>query len=159
MATVVNRPFDLLIVGFLLSHIPITVFIDSQAIFPKAWYPGWATKTLDWYLATYEDPLMRDMPPWFMALAANEIFVQLPFFFVGAYAFLTGKHWIRMPALLYGVSTATTLLPILAELLSQPGPHTTILVAFYLPYLIFPAAIAVAMVQKLSNTRQPAKLD
>ena len=31
MATVVSRSFDLLIVAFLLSHIPITVFIDSQA--------------------------------------------------------------------------------------------------------------------------------
>lgn len=102
---------------------------------------------------------MKSTPPWFKGLAANEIFVQLPFFFVGAYAFMTGKQWITMPALVYGVSTATTLLPILSELVSHPGQHTNILVAFYLPYLIFPAAIAIAMLRKLSQSSRSLKLE
>ena len=33
---------DALIILFLLSHIPITIFVDSQAVLPKAWYPEWA---------------------------------------------------------------------------------------------------------------------
>ena len=94
---------------------------------------------------------MKDTPPWFLGLAVNEVFLQLPFFFVGAYAFILGKAWIRMPALIYGVSTATTLVPIFAEFLSQPGPHQKTLIAFYLPYLILPAAIAIQMARKLSR--------
>ncbi len=101
---------------------------------------------------------MKHMPPWFMSLALCEVCVQLPFFFVGTYAFITGKQWIRLPALIYGVSTATTLIPILADIMGQPNRHRNVLLAFYLPYLIVPAAIAVVMTRQLHRQRLPLKL-
>lgn len=66
----------------------------------------------------------------------------------GAYAFATGKKWIRQPALVYGVSTATTLLPILGELAlapANPSVRRLELILFYVPYLLVPLALAVRM--------------
>ncbi|KAK9905909.1 hypothetical protein WJX75_008815 [Coccomyxa subellipsoidea] len=136
MATksLLSRPFDLLIFIFFLTHIPITIFIDSQSVLPRSWYADGAVNLLDWYLHS--------------VLVWNEILLQLPFFFVGAYAFATGRRWIRQPAIVYGVSTATTLLPILGELVLSPaktGVRQVELVLFYLPYLLVPLALAVRM--------------
>ena len=66
----------------------------------------------------------------------------------GAYAFAAGKRWIRQPAIVYGVSTVTTLLPILGELVLSPataGVRRVELILFYLPYLLVPLALAVRM--------------
>lgn len=52
---------------------------------------------------------MRDMPPWFKCLVWMEVALQLPFFFVGAYAFLLRRDWIRTPALLYGINVTSTM--------------------------------------------------
>ena len=52
---------------------------------------------------------MRDMPPWFRCLVWMEVALQLPFFFVGAYAFLLRRNWIRTPALLYGINVTSTM--------------------------------------------------
>lgn len=38
-------------------------------------------------------------PAWFVALVWGEVLFQLPFFFIGAYAFAAQKKWIRIPAL------------------------------------------------------------
>lgn len=146
--SLLSRPFDLLIVIFFLTHIPITIFIDSQAVLPKEWYANRAVIMLDWYLGTYGDPLIKINPPWFRVLVWNELLLQLPFFFIGAYAFTAGKRWIQQPALVYGVSTATTLLPILGELAfapADPSVNRLALILFYVPYLLVPLALAVRM--------------
>ncbi len=65
----------------------------------------------------------------------------------GTYAFAAGKRWIQKPAIVYGVSTATTLLPILGELCLSPAKNFNrpALIAFYLPYLLVPLALAARM--------------
>ncbi|EIE23813.1 hypothetical protein COCSUDRAFT_83688 [Coccomyxa subellipsoidea C-169] len=146
--SLLSRPFDLLIFIFFLTHIPITIFIDSQSVLPRSWYADGAVNMLEWYVEQFGDPLVKDSPSWFRVLVWNEILLQLPFFFVGAYAFAAGKRWIRQPAIVYGVSTATTLLPILGELVLTPakaGVRRTELILFYLPYLLVPLALAVRM--------------
>jgi EXPERA (EXPanded EBP superfamily) len=66
---------------------------------------------------------MRDMPPWFKCLVWMEVALQLPFFFVGAYAFLLRRNWIRTPALLYGINVTSTMVR-RCSLLSVPhGPR------------------------------------
>jgi fructose-specific phosphotransferase system IIC component len=87
------------------------------------------------------------LAPWFKALVYSEVFLQLPFFFVGAYAFLARKNWIRIPAIIYGSFVVATMVPILAALGAHeaPGYAATPLVAFYLPYLLIPAALVGVM--------------
>lgn len=46
----------------------------------------------------------------------------------------------------YGISTATAVIPCLAHIWLSPGPQNRIaLTAFYLPYMLVPLAIAVRM--------------
>lgn len=54
-----KRPFDILIVAFFVSHIIITIFVDSQAVLPRRWYSDSARHLLDWYLGAFGDPLVR----------------------------------------------------------------------------------------------------
>jgi EXPERA (EXPanded EBP superfamily) len=63
---------------------------------------------------------MADMPPWFKCLVWMEVALQLPFFFVGAYAFLLRRNWIRTPALLYGINVTSTMVSCRALDISDP---------------------------------------
>ncbi|KAK9836160.1 hypothetical protein WJX81_005976 [Elliptochloris bilobata] len=146
-APILRRPWDILVVLFFVSHIPITLFIDSQAVLPRSWFPAWATDLMDWYLETYGDPLCKHVPNWFRPLVWNELALQLPFFFYGAWAFAVGDARVQKPAVVYGLTTAATLLPILGELLLAPGGDfaRAPLLAFYTPYLVLPLYMGLRM--------------
>lgn len=87
------------------------------------------------------------MPVWFKMLICIEIFIQLPFFFVGAYAFALGKRWIKVPAVIYGIFVASGTFLMLGEFAMSPEEDVSrgLLVAFYFPYFILPLAIALRM--------------
>lgn len=136
-----------LYLAFFVSHIPITLFVDSQAVLPAQWYPQAALDMQAWYFDTYKDPLMMGAPIWFKSLVCSELALQLPFFFVAIYAFVARKNWIRIPAILYGSFVSATMVPILAELAmhTAPGYQRTMVTAFYLPYLLVPLTLALHM--------------
>ncbi|KAL4429047.1 hypothetical protein ABPG77_006086 [Micractinium sp. CCAP 211/92] len=136
-----------LYLAFFISHIPITLLVDSQAVFPASWYPQALRDVQAWYFETYKDPLMMGLPTWFRSLVVSEIVVQLPFFFVATYAFLGRKNWIRIPAILYGAFVTATMLPILAELAlhEAPGYQRAAVTSFYSPYLVVPLVLALHM--------------
>ena len=73
--------------------------------------------------------------------------MQLPFFFVAAYAHAYGKAWIQKPTIVYGLFVASTMVCILSELLLAPdSKHARyLLTCFYLPYFLFPFAMAMRM--------------
>ena len=88
------------------------------------------------------------MPAWFQGLVYIECFLQLPFFFFAAYAFVKGKNWIRIPALIYGIEVVTSMVCILGELLAGPSvadDKRQILTLIYLPYLLLPLALSAKM--------------
>ena len=90
---------------------------------------------------------MTLMPSWFRVLCWSELYVQLPFFFIAAYAHAWGKAWIQKPTIVYGLFVASTMVCILSELLLTPhAKHPRLLLAaFYFPYLAFPLAMAIRM--------------
>jgi hypothetical protein len=142
-----TRWFDRLVIVFFLAHIPTTLFFDSQGVLPEEWFPKWAVQVNQNYISDFGDPLMRELPPWFRCLVWMEVALQLPFFFVGAYAFLRRRNWVRWPALLYGVNVASTMVPILGELALSPRTdfNRPVLLAIYAPFLLVPLGIAVRM--------------
>jgi len=132
---------------FFASHIPITLLVDGQAVLPESLYPSPVLDLVDWYAATFKDGLMtRPFVPWFKAVVACEVLLQLPFFFFAVYALWTmkvdGRGTFRSLCLIYGSHTATTLVPILATIAADGSGATTaekaMLMGFYLPYLAFP---------------------
>ena len=44
---------------FFAIHIPTTLLVDSQALFPPALFPDFAKKTLQNFINDYKDPLVR----------------------------------------------------------------------------------------------------
>ncbi|XP_075627901.1 sigma intracellular receptor 2 [Balearica regulorum gibbericeps] len=142
---------------YFLSHIPVTLLIDLQALLPAGLHPQGLTELLQWYVTTFRDPLMLQPPEWFKAFIYCEAFLQLPFFPIAGYAFLKGGcRWIRTPAIIYSTHVATTLFAILAHVLFHDfsksehlGPQTLrerlILLSVYVPYLVIPLLILFTM--------------
>ncbi|MEW5316251.1 MAG: hypothetical protein WDW38_007632 [Sanguina aurantia] len=138
-----SNVLHLLYVLFLVIHVPTTVLLDAQSVFPRSSFPSWAVELLDWHIKTNADHLVSTNPPWFLALVYCEIMLQLPFFLVGAYAIYTKRSWIRIPAIIYGAHVSTTMVPILGDIFFGPqhGPHSLALAGIYMPYLLVPFAM------------------
>ncbi len=78
--TKTRTALDRLFLAFFLSHIPITLLIDAQAVLPPARFPAAARAASAWYLRTYNDPLMAPpIAPWFAALCWSELLLQARF--------------------------------------------------------------------------------
>lgn len=145
----INSTFRAIACVFFLTHIPASILMDSQAILPPAIVPEFAKALLKFHVDTNHDPLMAQQPTWFKSFILFELFFQLPFFFVGFHAFYKQRNWIRIPGIAYGTHTATTLIPILAEILYSKeipeGGARVKLFLIYLPYLVIPAMIALLL--------------
>ena len=101
--------------------------------------------------------MQHPVEPWFSSLVSIEVMFQLPFFFLAVYALLQqprspqkrtirGDGQFKTLCVVYGSSTATTLVPILQHILSDEETTLSekgILLSFYLPYLIFPVWLVV----------------
>lgn len=139
------------VIGYFASHIPITIFIDAQAVLPPSLFPALARDFLAWFCDTWRDPLMCAAPgsaPWFAAIVSAELLFQLPFFFVALFAWIARREWLRLPLIFYGAHTATTLVPIYGTLVDAfsrgriDSSRFIFLAAVYAPYLIMPLFLA-----------------
>jgi hypothetical protein len=59
-------------------------------------FPRFAKDLLQWHIRTNGDFLVRDNPRWFVAFVWCEVLVQLPFFFVAAYAYAAGALHLKV---------------------------------------------------------------
>lgn len=71
--------FDVLVIIFFLTHIPITMLVDSQALFPRSMYPSSATKMMDDFLRDFGDPLVRRPAPRSAASVLATLSLVVPF--------------------------------------------------------------------------------
>jgi len=97
------RPFDALLV-FWFCVFAVTSLVYEQyivfdvdlssatGIFGRSWY---------WYASSF-DPIFLDTPLWLRIMCTIDAYVFGPFYLVLIYAFVRGRNWIRVPALLYG---------------------------------------------------------
>ncbi|KXZ55009.1 hypothetical protein GPECTOR_3g172 [Gonium pectorale] len=138
---------DVIFLAFFIIHIPTTLLVDSQSVFPAEYYPPWAKEALKWHIEMNGDHLVSKNPTWFVSLVWGEVLYQLPFFFVASYAFIKRRNWIRVPSIIYGAHVVTTMIPILTDILFGPdsGPKRHTLAAIYVPYLIVPLLLLVRM--------------
>ncbi|KAM3856474.1 sigma intracellular receptor 2 [Vipera latastei] len=140
------RVLEWTFVFYFLTHIPLTLFIDLQALMPGV-YPSALSDLLTWYKTTFKDSLMASPEPWFKSFLYFEAFLELFFFPVAAYAFWKGNcKWIRTPVIIYTTHVITMVVACLTHILfadfsnaKVPGPQTLqerlILSAFYAPFL------------------------
>lgn len=142
-----NEIFRYILLGYFISHIPITLIVDFQVILGQ-YYPPILQQVFTFYIDTYHDHISATQPWWFKSFVWAEALFQLPFFFVATYGLLYKKNWIRIPSIVYGIHVATTVWPILAETIFSTlntFDEKKVLIGFYAPYFIIPLLLALTM--------------
>ncbi|KAI0316064.1 transmembrane protein 6/97 [Amylostereum chailletii] len=164
-----SRPSDLIYFVFFLTHIPATLLVDCQALYPARYVPEIIRSIPTWYVAVSGDPLIGGAMgihesgtkyAWFTTFLWLEAMFQLPVFFLGARALYNDSHQIYTLLLLYGASTATTTLACLGVLFATPTTSSVtiaeglvsiaptqraMLLSSYLPYFLLPLWMAIDM--------------
>ncbi|TPX70201.1 hypothetical protein SpCBS45565_g01918 [Spizellomyces sp. 'palustris'] len=137
------RPLFIL---YFLIHIPSTLVISFQGVFPNVELPPFFRESLAGWIESSQDPFLAPLiktgsvEPWFWGIIVCELFFQLPL-----EAWLLVKVWqkewerIRMWAVVYAVHVITTMVPILVVLKEADVENKGVLWGSYLPFLIVPA--------------------
>ena len=144
-----NEHLRLFFLVFFATHIPITLLIDAQGLLPPSLFPTALRNLVLWYCDSYKDNLMRNPPLWFRSVLFAELTIQLPLFFFFLYGLMRRDNRIRIPGLMYGSHTATTLVPIIAEFAfnsSTSIPEKGWLIMIYAPYFVIPLLFAGVMI-------------
>lgn len=168
-----SRPMDLFYFVFFLIHIPSTLLIDCQGVWPKELFPKFMQDVRFWYVSTSGDPLVgRAMGilgdgsdlAWFKSFLYLGAHFQLPVFVLGARGL-----WRNSPAIygflaLYGASASTTILACVAMIFDVPttsaatvaqkvisitSEQRVLLLCNYAPYFIIPLCIGIDMTFRL----------
>ncbi|KAJ4474064.1 transmembrane protein 6/97 [Lentinula edodes] len=156
-ASLTSRPLDFLYFCFFLIHIPASLLLDFQILYPSAYLPTFLLALRQWYITFSADPLISAAARgdisgelvWFGCFAWLELLFQFPTFFLGMRGLWNGSHSIYVLILAYGASTATTTLPCIFYILKEHSRMTAvqqiILLSSYIPFFIIPLMMAVDM--------------
>jgi len=143
-----RRPVDLLLVLFFtVNALVVTYMIDLEQLvitdtrhfkYP-VWPPAPIVDLVHWY-GNHYDPLLMARPPfWRMTIWIDVIFFG-PFYLFAIYAFIKGRNWIRVPALVWSGTMLANVLIILME--ERYGvwatPHFAAVVSANLTWLLVP---------------------
>jgi hypothetical protein len=150
-----QRKLDLIFIAFFVVNLTfITYIVDLEQLViadPANFeYPIWPPKPLvdliHWYGETY-DPLLMARPPfWRMTIWIDVIFFG-PFYAFALYAFIKGRAWIRVPALVWsGTMLANVLIILMDEVAGvTPTPNVPFVLAVNAPWLLMPFAMIARM--------------
>ncbi|KAJ3074898.1 Transmembrane protein 97 [Podochytrium sp. JEL0797] len=115
-----SRPGDILMLIFFVLHIPITLLMDSQLLFPqlRSVLPLSVVQAADDYVSDSNDYLVMQREPWFVATLWCEMVIQLPFYLFLIYALAVDSKHVRTAGIIYGTHTCTILVPILYDMIT-----------------------------------------
>ncbi|XP_050209255.1 uncharacterized protein LOC126659965 isoform X1 [Mercurialis annua] len=111
-----------------------TPLIDSQTCLPAEMFPEKLIKLRSWYTQGCGDFLYEEKPTFFVAMVWTEMIFHWPLVLLNIYAMLTSKPWFQTTCLIYGTSIATSMVPVLAVVLSS-GRASAELMGNYYPYM------------------------
>jgi hypothetical protein len=145
-----RRRGDLVFVAFFLVNLLfITYVVDLEQLViadPRHFtYPPWPPAPLvdlvHRYGARY-DPLLMARPPFWRMTIWIDVVGFGPFYAAAIWAFLRGRDWIRVPALVWsGLMTANVLIILMEERYGTwATPSFAAVLALNLPWLLLPAA-------------------
>jgi EXPERA (EXPanded EBP superfamily) len=158
-----ERKFDLIFIGFLaLNAFLITYIVDLEQLVivdPSNFdYPVWPPAPLidliHWY-GNHFDPLLLARPPFWRMTIWIDVLLFGPFYFFALYAFIRGRDWIRVPALVWsGTMLANVLIILMDERYGvTPAPNFWMVVLFNLSWLLFPILMIIRMRRDRPFTR------
>ncbi len=150
-----RRPIDFVWIAFFAVNLGfITYIVDLEQIViddpTRFEYPLWPPAPLidliHWWGRTY-DPVLMARPAWWRATIWLDSLVFGPFYVVAIYAFVKGKDWIRIPAIVWGSMMITVVAVILFEemLGAHATPEPAIVLAANAPWALMPLWLIVRM--------------
>ncbi|KAL1919839.1 uncharacterized protein VTP21DRAFT_1770 [Calcarisporiella thermophila] len=154
---------DKLFLIYFVSHIPITMIMDLQALYPPHLVPSALKELSLWYIKTFRDPFMSGVAEggfyWFLSFLYCEAIYQLPFFFWATWAIWTDYPKRHLPLLVYGTHTSTTVIPVLFEVVFNPAHNLlfkeiAVLLSFYTPYLVIPLILAAVSYTRANRVQE-----
>jgi hypothetical protein len=146
-----ERRIDLVYVAFfVVNAVFVTYIIDLEALVIQdtsnfeqpVWPPAPMVDLIHWYGRTY-DPLLMARPPFWQATMWIDVLLFGPFYLAAIYAFIRGRNWIRVPALVWsGMMMSNVLIILMDEWYGvTPAPNYWFVVGLNLPWLLLPLAV------------------
>ncbi|KAJ3026731.1 UNVERIFIED_CONTAM: Transmembrane protein 97 [Siphonaria sp. JEL0065] len=161
-----SRPGDIAILLFFVLHIPITVLMDAQLLFP-AWtaknYPKPVIQAALDYVKDTNDYLIMERQLWFISTLWCEMIVQFPFYLFLIHGLITDSKHVRTAGIIYGTHTCTILVPILYDMILntngiQSASQRVQTISIYSIWFFMPLVILYAMVFRTSGDVDRAKV-
>ncbi|KAI9028805.1 transmembrane protein 6/97 [Phycomyces nitens] len=152
-----ERRLDLIFFTYFAIHIPTTLFIDLQIIYPSSLVPLFLKNVIVWYVDQFGDPFLAGPTKyWFLSFVMCEAFVQLPFFIYACYGLYYNTPLIRLGLAIYASHVMTTVLPVMVDMWFNPEHNLSlstigVLYMFYGPYFFLPLAMLVDSYQKVAS--------
>lgn len=143
---------------FVVNLLLVTYIIDLEQIViadPRHFtYPVWPPAAMVDLVHSYGssmDPLLMARPPFWQMTIWIDVLLFGPFYAAAIYAFIRGRAWIRVPALVWaGMMLSNVLIILMDERFGlTPAPHFGLVLLLNLPWLAFP----VAMILRLRRDR------
>ncbi len=139
-----------ILIFFILNLVLITYIVDlEQLVIPDAnhftypaWPPAFMVDAIHRYGYTF-DPVLIARPAWWRATIWIDVLLFGPFYLLAIYAFIRGKNWIKIPAVVYSGMMMSNVLIILFEELYGPSATSQfgVVLMLNLPWLLMPMFI------------------
>lgn len=105
------------------------------------------------------DPLFINPPVWMQLVTGLSAFVYGPFYLVLVFAFIKGKNWIQVPAIMYGtaISVITGVIVFGVEFWGEPEwrcQNVAKFLPYNLPYVLVPVLLIIRMRKHHPFTRK-----
>ncbi|CAA7394441.1 unnamed protein product [Spirodela intermedia] len=132
--------------------------MDSQSCLPPHLVPQVLSDLRRRYAAEFGDYLISESPSFFLGLLWVELLFVWPVSIAAAYAIVTGgRRWLPKACLMAGVSVATSMAAIMAEIVNS-GRGSTKLLQMYAPFAGF-AVVAILRGIFPSSSSSEAAID
>ncbi|KAJ7527011.1 hypothetical protein O6H91_16G032000 [Diphasiastrum complanatum] len=143
-----KRPLDIAFIAFFVLSLLIFLVVHSQAVCPGWLFPRFMKNIVRARIKYAGDFLMRDKPRFFQGIVLAEIFVQIPLILANIYAFYYGKGWGRMTGIVYGVHSASIMVPVIFEIFYARNVHMKKVLFYYMTYVVVPLLILVRVLPR-----------
>ncbi|APR80712.1 Hypothetical protein A7982_06059 [Minicystis rosea] len=150
-----KRPFDIACVVFFFINLTfITYIVDLEQLViadPHHFdYPLWPPRALVDLVHSYGDtfdPLQNARPVWWKATIWIDALGFGPFYAAALWAWVKGKDWIRLPAIIWASVMMTNVTIIMSEEIWGPhaSPRLAIVTLLNAPWFLFPVGVIARM--------------
>jgi hypothetical protein len=156
-----QRRYDLLFVAFFLVNLTfITYQVDIEQLTiadplhftPPLWPLPPIVRAVHWWGRNF-DPALMAREPWWRATIWIDVLGFGPFYVFAIIAFVKGRNWIKIPAIIWAAMLFTNVVVILFEefLGVHATPRPGIVLAANIPWLTFPPL----MIWRMARREQP----